>query len=478
MGKTIISTLLILLADPAAPEKPSGGAAWDAGIADGFVHALGERPPPGFEGADFWPKLECTGMSGWLMFFATPHPGDGIQCIFDDQEHACAYLRYPRPEPCQLRARIIESRASSLDSLAGVARSFVERIPVDGLSPDPKGPPAISLSRSGTKPTSFTLICRKDRESTFRLLLYSKVLRSKIDISLPTNMSSAWRASPDLMLSERIGKLDTSWEPIELAEDGEQWLIVWREAEGGNGNNASGSETYTMIFFDTKNSMPPRIARLPLGEATWSRSVSDEGFSASFTSKLLCPSGGARRSSGGALLVQLSQACETSPDPRISGRAPSLADRCNATCARKPKPDPRAGFYLLSGNEFVHLRGKELRVPRASGELVIVERPEPGYYSSGKIGYVELVNTSSDILILNEMELVSGGMRSVIVDRDTPCVVDAGASVVLLDYWDSKVPGPVCHLRESLSGQGRIELLAGKTVITRSDKTWPRRDNQ
>ncbi len=138
-------------------------------------------------------------------------------------------------------------------------------------------------------------------------------------------------------------------------------LRVWETSQEGQGNNASGSDTFTGIWTDGEPEQLPnglslhRVSgTLPMGEAVWTRAVRDEGFRTGFSHHVLCgdlvPGG-----------VRLYEACVADPDPRAWG-GPSYPTRCEqarAGCPRGARPDrdPRAGTYRVVDGRLTRVGG-------------------------------------------------------------------------------------------------------------------------
>jgi len=191
------------------------------------------------------------------------------------------------------------------------------------------------------------------------------------------------------------------------------------------GNNASGFERYTAVVLE----VPPEeneqrfelaeVARLPLGEGLWARSMVPGGHWG-FSFHVLEATQGEDES------ATLQLACPRDPDPRAAlfGRLPVTK------CTRRQKTTGAGalvkaeGRYLLMGRQLVQAKSAQIEPVARGTPLELAERPVR------HLEYMELRNRGRVAVDLGAMDIgvTAELVQDLFVDH---CIVDAGGSVLI-----------------------------------------------
>lgn len=431
---------------------PAAAAAQPA-LADRFARALQEAPLPGLRSAVFARSVSCSKGPAWAVAL-----DDGVTapwvCAVTPDQASCGIqggwlLPAVTPEGiCGILKQLDPVRSST--ALAGAVSSAMRALESPGLT-------GARLFFQGGALPSFTVEADEGGAHSVRTVL---------------PIQGGWHATPDLgalgLVESRapvyLRRVDdpSAGDDFEAAHD---LLFTWVLRDGGMGNNASGFERYTAVVLEIPvGEREPRfdlteVARLPLGEGFWARSVDDQGFHQGSTFHAL----EAAQGEDGSALLQL--ACPRDPDPRSALFGPRVA----AGCTRRQRTEgagallKEEGRYVLMGRELVRANSARIE-PAARGDaLELAERP------LGPLEYVELRNRGRVAIDLRAVEIgeTAGDAQPLFSERR--CIVDAGGAV-LIRFEGGSPPEhaqmPVCDASVSASGwSGSVKLYVKGTVL-------------
>lgn len=235
-------------------------------------------------------------------------------------------------------------------------------------------------------------------------------------------------------------------------------LLVLTSADGGNGNNASGTLSFRAITIVFDDQIAHIVDTVELGGGSWGRSVTDEGITARSKANFLCP----RLARGGFELIE---ACPSSVDPR---GASNFSQWCSSPCTTQRRAlKERSGLYLVRQGIIRKALGASIRAPR-KGDLSIVEIPEP--QGSTEFEYLELKNRSKGLLALSGVVIASSSSQ-IEISNEPECFVNPGETILLNASQNELAPGVTC--RASASGsldESKIEVTSPRRFLPNGDE--------